>query len=283
MVNTHTPEYRECFVAFIDILGFKSLIKNSKEPFDNIKEGLEFLANLLGSGHNNREKDLSIFTQIRVFSDNIVIFRPCDSDSFGFFLKTVSDISTNLFLRDLPVRGGMSIGKMHWNPAWFDDNETEELNIIKKVKKMTGNGQSLVFGEGLISAYELENEVAIYPRTIISDKLYLYLKERQDDMNLSKSFSLTKPSIHMKVLDFIKKDFDGVYFFDFLHEKITFANYQLPKYIDGKIINQSKVLEYDYVINLIEALTENNLKSAKSEKIRMKYEWLFNYIKSKKK
>lgn len=82
-----------------------------------------------------------------------------------------------LFQFDFPLRGGITIGEL------FIDN-------------------SIVWGTGLIKAYKMENEIAIYPRILVSQEL----------LNIYDSYK--QKTINIYAL--IEKDFDGLWFADYM-------------------------------------------------------------------
>ena len=99
----------------------------------------------------------------RIFSDNIVIYAKKSSNPsinrtiLLSFLKDIYIMQRNFMGQyRIFLRGGISEV-----PFFFDDK--------------------FVFGSGLISAYEIENKIAIYPRIIISSDLIGHILEGEDD------------------------------------------------------------------------------------------------------
>ena len=70
--------YTEHFVAFLDILGFKSIIDaTAKNPdeFERISEILNYIARVRTENYDNAKG--VILNDVSVFSDSIVISYPC--------------------------------------------------------------------------------------------------------------------------------------------------------------------------------------------------------------
>jgi len=133
-------EYEEKFVAFIDILGFGSLINQNKEDSIKVIQSLnEDINHVLWAISEDKYLDESL--SIKLFSD---CFCLSSSDIF-LILKEVSYLQNFLSLNGIFVRGAISKG-LH-----FENN-------------------NIIFSRGLIEAHELE-KVAKYPRVILSTQL----------------------------------------------------------------------------------------------------------------
>lgn len=161
-------KYERRIVAFIDILGFKEIIKQSeKDPSKNklIYAVLEYLKDWEVSDKWNlkfieieeyaQKKGLASFdirgkTNSTSFSDSIVISVKVDNnvnEMASTLIVNLAYIGAILMEKGVLIRGGLTIG-----------------NIIH-----SNNGT--VFGQGLIDAYMLELKSAKFPRIILSDKL----------------------------------------------------------------------------------------------------------------
>lgn len=162
-------QYENRIVAFIDILGFKEIVKNSEYNSDQLQtiyEALGFLKKREIPDKWNMqfvelEKDaqkrgmrgfnISSRTAASAFSDSIVISVQIDIDNINASLSTlisnISFVGSKLMSDGILIRGGMTIGKI----VHTDDG--------------------IVFGQGLIDAFLLETRSAKYPRIILSDKL----------------------------------------------------------------------------------------------------------------
>ncbi len=160
--------YDKRLVAFIDILGFKDIVKQSEtdpSKIELIYSVLEYLKDWEKTekwnlkfveieesaqykGVNNF--DLRGKTNTTSFSDSIVVSVKIDdnvNEMASTLIANLAYIGTVLLEKGILFRGGLIIG-----------------NIIH-----IENGT--VFGQGLIDAFMLETRSAKYPRIVLSDKL----------------------------------------------------------------------------------------------------------------
>jgi hypothetical protein len=163
-----TLKYQRSLIVFIDILGFKEIVKQSEVDSSKIEllfSVLQYLKDwekpdkwnldLIGIEEDAQKKGVHNFeiigkTNSTSFSDSIVVTVKVDDNAnemTSTLIANLSYIGALLMEKGILLRGGMTIG-----------------NIIH-----TGNGT--VFGQGLIDAYQLESKSAKYPRIILSDVL----------------------------------------------------------------------------------------------------------------
>ena len=161
-------KYENRLVAFIDILGFKDIVKQSEKDPSKIQllySVLNYLKNWEVSENWNLSKveieedaqkrgvenfDITRKTNSTSFSDSIVVSVKVDNnvnEMASTLITNLAYIGAILIEKGILFRGGLTIG-----------------NIIHKE-----NGT--VFGQGLIEAYILESNNAKYPRIVLSDKL----------------------------------------------------------------------------------------------------------------
>ncbi|MBQ7373282.1 MAG: hypothetical protein IJW64_01800 [Clostridia bacterium] len=140
------PRYHEHFVAFLDILGFKSLLKDlSCEDIFSIFEVLHKKANGM---RNQNGVEIKAYDYIHhtILSDSIVLYIRSDiDDAFAALIDICNKLQYSLANRDKPIllRGGIEVGDL------FYEND-------------------IIYGNGLSSAYLLENNLAKYPRIIFT-------------------------------------------------------------------------------------------------------------------
>ena len=161
-------KYEERIVAFIDILGFKEIIKQSEKDSSKVEliySVLEFLKNwetsekwdlkLVEIEEDAQYKGVENFdirgkTNSTAFSDSILVSVKVDNnvnEMTSTLIANLAYIGAVLLERGILIRGGLTIG-----------------NIFH-------NQKGTVFGQGLIEAFQLESHYAKYPRIILSDKL----------------------------------------------------------------------------------------------------------------
>ena len=168
-MNEETINYETRIVAFIDILGFKNIIKRSEENIKiikNINDAIEFLKTWEKSNKWNlkiieieedaQKKGIENFniehkTNCTTFSDSIVVSVQADDQNINEVCSTLianlAYISAMLLSENFLLRGGITIGKL----------QHKENGVI--------------LGPALIEAYELEKNISKFPRIILSDKL----------------------------------------------------------------------------------------------------------------
>lgn len=184
--------FEERFIAFVDILGFKEIVKkasNDVEYQEKVSKVLNYIAKIRNDNYYSDWARHGVFNDVSVFSDSIVISYPCDrSDGDGLFylLMDLIHLCFILIRNDIYVRGGITVGKVIHN-------------------------QNISWGSAFVQAYELENQNAIYPRIIIDKKAI----ERGKELYYQK-FPLDENGDDLGKL--ISRDADGAYFLDYLSQ-----------------------------------------------------------------
>ena len=136
-------------VAFIDILGFSSMVRYDCER----RNGNKYLDRLKSCFSLIKEKQ-EYGIDIKQFSDSIIISMSLDKNNFISIIDIAREIQIKLLKNFILTRGGISFGK-HYTESDF------------------------LFSEGLINSYYLEKESAKNPRILLSQEL-LDLYENKD-------------------------------------------------------------------------------------------------------
>ena len=161
--------YTERIVAFIDILGFKELVRKSEEDENDLSLILEALSVLKNQEVPNswglqtieieesaQKKDLETFNignsvNCTCFSDSLVVSvsfnKEFINEAFSTLIANLSIVGAKLITKGILIRGGLTVGKLI-----HGDN-------------------GIIVGQALIDAYNLENNLAKHPRMIISNEL----------------------------------------------------------------------------------------------------------------
>lgn len=209
------------YVGFIDILGFKNLVLSSEE---------EYIANIfveIEKKVNESKRDFSfIDIYFKIMSDSIVV--ACDEKYKGAFAAVslcCMNVQEYLLEKGILVRGGISYGDF-WN------------------------NKEIMFGRGLVKAYELENDFAIYPRIIVDSFL---LKRFKDEYYGT--------DIYEWSIALFEEDKEGIVYLD-----IAMA------YMSEKTENE---LEMRMSV-LGKLLTDNLMNTTLRKSVRDKYLWLKN-------
>lgn len=162
-------KYEKRIIAFIDILGFSELIKDSeKNPatLEKIYEVINYFKNwekpeswnlkTIEIEEDAQKKglvnfDLSNKSTCTCFSDSIIVSIKISDNDVNAILSTlianISYIGSYIIQKGILFRGAITIG-----------------NIIHQ-----DNG--IILGQGFIDAYNLESKLATFPRIVVSDKL----------------------------------------------------------------------------------------------------------------
>lgn len=145
MIDSIVGRYKESYVAFLDVLGFKDMVMKQNDNklvtyFNEVNNVIDELKRI------DRKKDIGYI----VISDSIILTveKVLDPEKNIKILRqiciAVSKIQKRLALNDIWIRGAISSGK-----TYFDQNNNQ------------------IVGPAYIDSYLLENELAIYPRVIL--------------------------------------------------------------------------------------------------------------------
>jgi hypothetical protein len=172
--------YSRSLVAFIDILGFSSLIQNSSTgDLGRIRSNVKMAGRL---ARDNRYK--SYIYHGKVFSDCVTMSMKLDKGAHFFFLMNIVNFQAELAKRGIFVRGAVAVGDH------FEDSE-------------------VMFGKALVRAVGLEESMAIWPRIVV-DCSVLRL---QDEPNLW--FTRSTPDRNL-LNHLVRCDSDGISYVDYL-------------------------------------------------------------------
>lgn len=194
-----SKEYKECYVAFLDIMGFKNLVMTEEcnyiyDIFQRIKINSQTKFNL-----NNTFIEAFFSVKHYVMSDSIVLFIESSvKDSFFALTRTCQILQMSLLALPTPItlRGGISKG-----PIFCEDD--------------------IIFGKGLVNSYLLEENTAINPRIIFTKKI---LDQGQE------SYEIIKKGID--ALSFFK-DSDELYCINFMSIEMFTDFADSAKYLDN--------------------------------------------------
>ncbi|MCP3775217.1 hypothetical protein NLX71_18255 [Paenibacillus sp. MZ04-78.2] len=173
------------FVAFIDLLGFSSMVKKDLEAPDGTNKYMEELFRVhqetiqLAGGVINLD--------VVQFSDSVILATEFKKENFNEFLWLITKYQFTLFSRGILSRGGVAYGKHYYN-----------------------NG--FLYSLGLIEAYNIESKIAKNPRVIVSSDLLELLYENEEAMVTSK-LPLIKENDGLLFLDYLSFCEDGIELF----------------------------------------------------------------------
>jgi hypothetical protein len=165
-------------IAFIDILGFKDVVKRMRSDLGLVNSVHQILQDILQQEQAVYENLPRILLkeslEMTSFSDCVVI-----SDlqqNFDSVMASARSLYLDLLRHGILSRGAITIG-----------------TVFHKGR--------IVFGEGLVSAYTLESSAAVYPRIIVPDDFRIQL-EQEDTLHFSS----------YKFANTLAQDSDGLWF-----------------------------------------------------------------------
>ena len=222
-----TPEEEYYIIAYIDLLGTKELLtKNGGyDVFKQIYFPFLIADRIVPIMHDLKWDKI----KVKIFSDNILVAYPVNNADnknsvynsyieLGDFLKFFLSMFAN---KGFLFRGAITL-------------DTLLINDL------------MVWGKGLSSVVYLEENIAIYPRIIISEDL----------LHIFDSFGLTGADFEEKFS--CLKDFDDCVFFDFFD------------YYDFECM--------DSLLELINGYIEEKIQNGASPRVMQKYKWFKNYV-----
>ena len=214
MLKNEKNHYTRCYIAFLDLLGFKSMIGKTScqdilDIFTDMKNPLASIK--IGNGESQAEIPAVKQIQTKVMSDSICFFIDAElQDALFCLLCCCAAFQAKLLNRPIPilVRGAIVLGDV------FSEGD-------------------IIFGSGITNAYLLEEGNAKYPRIIIT---------KETLMNGLKNISRTSIKQNVDVYAFCDSDKYYVanwlgFFFDMASVKNKESNevryHKLSAYIDS--------------------------------------------------
>jgi hypothetical protein len=169
------------FVAFLDILGFKELVKNNSHSY-LIEEFRKFLfLNQYGLSNgqinNNATNQDEIFNtdiskvNLISISDSIVLYT--NDNTIDDFLCIIDAVSTllNIGIKNgFPLRGGLTYG---YFSAMLKENKSLNFDYSNQI----------LLGKALVEAYIIESKQE-WAGCIISDECFKIFEEKVDNAKL---------------------------------------------------------------------------------------------------
>lgn len=235
--------YEECIVTFIDILGFRSMLKNHEA-----EEIYDIITKLKTFTEPEKEPPIERLKYARMesqafadsISDAVVRVRTINTqfrDGALFWeLLDLVHAQIDLIKHDILIRAGLTIGDIY-------------VGI---------EGEGPIFGKALARAYEIESNEAVYPRILIDD---IVLKHLKDNSQLWREGHNIKDELSA-IGGFLRAGEDGALYIDYL---------------------RAGELEFDEQFDFMEFLSkhqniiENGIRSNSNVRVLRKYLWLAHY------
>ena len=159
MTSKKRKETTEHLIAYLDLLGVKNniqedILDNYLNLLDTIYE--ESIYYIKAIVKNSELRDI----EIKIFSDNIIFAFPLNKTKEELdkliisFIRLITVFQYHFLKYGEILRGGITIDKLYINDKF-------------------------VYGKGLLTAYYIENNVAIYPRIVIDNKVLKRIKDEE--------------------------------------------------------------------------------------------------------
>lgn len=241
--NIEEFEYKNRMVAFVDILGFKDIVNESKDKSQIIKEiieAMDFAKNIKGLAElmkkanivDENENKHKIDMQLTLFSDSVIISINDDKEIktvlYNAFFNSLKKLAYALARKNFFLRGGITYGKLY-------------------------HVENKCFGPAMNKAYALESTVANYPRIVVDKKAL------EEIDKLKEEYVITDKIDIIEILDY-------------LHMKIYSCT--------SSENNKDESAEYLNSLLEIKNNVERNIlkfKDRDNEKLLIKYQWYKNY------
>lgn len=238
--------YVNAYVTFIDVLGFKDIVKNTDPT--KINALLDAMRVFTAQTQRRRspydkQKHLPVVVQ---FSDSIVRIQPVNEDSeevdaIDLFFGEISSVlisQGNLACNGILVRGGMTFGSV----CVYKDR---------------------IFGPAFNRAYMIESTFATYPRIVIDEVL---CTSSDENPIIEKSGRERWSSATQHIFEYIDRADDGQWSINYL-----------PNLVDAE--KEPRVTGEDVLIahrDAIQRLLSNSIKS-KDYNVLAKIRWVASY------
>ena len=185
--------YRPAIVTFIDVLGFRELVRKSSA--EEIRKIVQLTQRKASSDPDEltaleRKEDVN-WTRTVAFSDSIIRVRPYDAEySEGPLFYEVIDLvhaQADLANQGIFIRGGMTVGDVYF------ENQS-------------------VYGPAFVRAYDLESQYANVPRIVIGPEVF---REFRKNPKLRKEGHDLADEVHY-LRKLLRRGEDGFWFVDYL-------------------------------------------------------------------
>jgi hypothetical protein len=185
---TETARYRNRYIAFLDLLGFRWIVEESRRDtnaFRIAEQALRVADDERSFTEFLQDRETPVVDDARLvymFSDTVLVTSPPTESGLSDLIERVARLSVRLVYNYVFLRGAVVRGDI------FEHGH-------------------IVFGPGLIHAYDLESTVAWYPRVILTEEIVEeagaipYQPRGRNPMSLRERF---------------RRDADGQWFIDWL-------------------------------------------------------------------
>lgn len=233
MTDGKKKEYERRAVAFVDILGFKNIV-NDANNFEKILEIATMIKREKKSTDKlNKITNSNDFVET-YFSDSLIMSTDLRFGGFFYLLKQISFLMQLLAEFGMVARGGIAVGDLYHDGG-------------------------IVFGPALVEAVFIEQNIAIYPRVVMTKNTFEECVRTYDDIN-----DLEQREFYLRgMVRNYKNEIDEEFFYvDYL----------------GQNDDSESICDYNDLMTKTKAIIENAFKSITDKHIREKYIWLKKYL-----
>src|SRR5206468_7875520 len=134
---TSIPPYETRYCAFVDILAFRSLIKELDSGKVDVSTMRDILYRVHGRPFLEARRQDALDLKVQTISDGICASCAVTATDLQYLLFSLGSLTHGLLEHGYFVRGAVVKGKLYHDPLF-------------------------VFGSALVKAYELESTIAVY-------------------------------------------------------------------------------------------------------------------------
>lgn len=145
--------YQDRYLAFVDILGFSSLVSRSVSDISITDRLKSALSDISDRANVARSEEFNL--EVTSFSDTVVISAPVGDAELLHMFQIIDDFGFDLLRKSMLFRGSLVRGKVLHSAAY-------------------------VFGPALIDAYTLESTRSFHPRIMLSSDVYAAIEHAGD-------------------------------------------------------------------------------------------------------
>ncbi len=239
--------YEKRIVAFVDVLGFSTMIEDSKADTALRRKILKAM-NLMRRSIDSSYEEKKVTT----FSDSAVIsYRLKSKSSLFYLLMDIIHLQIDLGRLGIMIRGGIAIGDCYHNGE-------------------------IIFGPAMNEAYRLEHDVAEWPRVVIeADTLKLGILESADLSPYEKKYDLDDIARCLKQDEYNEERNDpNLFFVDFLSQPEELLDFG-DEYFEW--LREFRVAIVEGLNRYSIANPDLEIDKTGAEKVFKKYRWILNY------
>lgn len=233
--------YEHCIVAYLDILGFASLVE--RLPANEISGIIDqfHTFNRTDDVPATRMQEMRLNPRLFVFQISDAVVRTTTlenetNDGAMFWeLWSLALVQIELISAGVLVRGGVSVG---------------EVNVGL-------NGDGPIFGPAMIRAFRIESEEAIYPRIVVDDEAIE--AALRIERNLDEPLDIPD-EVRTQIRSLLATGEDGTLYIDYL-----------------RAVQPDSTIDLNSVLISHKNLIESGLTEHASPRIRRKFQWLAHY------